>query len=174
MLFYPQSYLYAVMLHGVLGALDVFVNHEWLARLPGRTDTAAEQRAHSARELVFCLVFVSLGWFEWHGAAACWIVLLYLAEVGLSAADAVIEGDTRVLPRPERVLHLFLFMNLGVVLATVGPVLLAWQALPTQVVFVDHGWPGRVLGVMAAGSLAWAVRDAGSALRQRRQAMAGQ
>lgn len=166
--FYPV-YLFAVVLHGVLGGLDVFVNHEWLARLPGRDDSAAEQRMHSARELIFFFAFGSLGWFEWHGAAAWWIALLYLGEVTVSARDVFIEGELRVLPKAERVLHLFLFMNLGALIALVGQTLLAWRRLPTEVVFVDHGWIGWVLSVMAAGSLVWAVRDGRSALRQDRQ-----
>lgn len=152
-------YLYVVMLHGVLGGLDVLVNHEWLARLPGRADTAGEQRVHAARELVFCLAFASLGWFEWHGAAAWWIALLYLGEIVVSACDVVIEGNTRVLPTFERVLHLFLFMNLGALLVLVGQALLAWHALPTEIVFAYHGWASWVLGAMAAGSLAWSIRD---------------
>jgi len=165
-------YVLALVLHGVLGGADVFVNHEWLARLPARDDTAAEQRLHSARECVFALAFISLGWYEWHGAWAWWIVLLYVLEVVVSARDLVVEGNTRVLPKPERVLHLFLFMNLGVLLVLVGGRLFAWQALPTAVVPVDHGWASRVLAVMAAGALLWAGRDLGSALRQRRTAPA--
>lgn len=158
-------YVYALVLHGVLGGLDVFVNHEWLARLPHRRDAAAEQRLHSAREVLFCLAFLSLGWFEWHGAFAWWIVLLYAGEVAVSAFDVVVEGDTRVLPRAERVLHLLLFMNLGTLLALVGTALLAWSALPTAIVPVQHGWASFVLTAMATGALVWAFRDAASARR---------
>jgi hypothetical protein len=158
-------YVMALILHGALGGLDVFINHEWLARLPARRDAVAEQPLHSARELLFCLAFISLGWFEWHGAAAWWIVLLYAGEVGVSAVDVFVEGDIRVLPRSERVLHLFLFMNLGALIVLVGQVLLAWHALPTAIVPVDHGWASRVLTVMGIGALAWAVRDGLSVAR---------
>jgi hypothetical protein len=159
-----QLYVMALILHGVLGGLDVFINHEWLARLPARRDAVPEERLHSARELLFCLAFLSLAWFEWHGAAAWWIVLLFAGEVLVSAVDVVVEGEIRVLPRPERVLHLFLFMNLGVLIVLVGQALLAWSALPTAVVAVDHGWASRVLTVLGTGALIWSVRDAVSAV----------
>jgi phosphatidylglycerophosphate synthase len=152
-------YVLALVLHGVIGGLDVFINHEWLARLPSRRDAVTEEKLHSARELLFCLAFLSLGWFEWHGAAVWWIVLLYAGEVLVSAVDVLVEGEIRVLPRPERVLHLFLFMNLGALIVLVGQALLGWSALPTAIVFVDHGWASRVLTVMGIGALVWAVRD---------------
>ena len=60
-------YVYALMVHGVIGALDVFVNHEWLAKLPSRPACAGEERLHSAREGVFAALFASLAWCERHG-----------------------------------------------------------------------------------------------------------
>jgi hypothetical protein len=161
-------YVVALVLHGAIGGLDVFINHEWLARLPTQRRAVPEEWLHGARELLFCLVFLSLGWFEWHGAAAWWIFLLYAGEIAVSAVDVVVEGDIRVLPRPERVLHLFLFMNLGALVVLVGQALLGWSALPAAVVPVDHGWASRVLTVMGVGALAWAVRDVASAVRMKR------
>jgi phosphatidylglycerophosphate synthase len=154
------------MLHGLLGGLDVILNHELLARLPGQAWSGPEERMHSAREWIFFAIFVSLAWFEWHGAAAWWIALLYLAEILVSARDVVIEGNTRVLPKPERVLHLFLFMNLGTLVVLAGQVLPDWHALPTGVVRTAYGWASWVLSAMAAGTLVWAVRDGLSAMRR--------
>jgi hypothetical protein len=147
------------MLHGLLGGLDVILNHELLARLPRQPWAGPEERMHSAREWIFFAIFASLAWSEWHGAAVWWIALLYLGEVLVSARDVVIEGNTRVLPKPERVLHLFLFMNLGALVVLVGQVSIGWHVLPTSVVRTDYGWASRVLSVMAAGALVWAVRD---------------
>jgi hypothetical protein len=158
-------FVYALLLHGLIGGLDVFLNHELLARLPAQAWSAAEERMHSARECLFFAMFTSLAWFEWHGAAVWWIVLLYLGEVLVSARDVVIEGNTRVLPNPERVLHLFLFMNLGALLVLVGQVLVKWSDSPTAVVPTGYGWPSRVLAVMALGALVWAIRDGISARR---------
>lgn len=153
------SYVDVLMLHAVLGGLDVFVNHEWLARLPAQPHAGREEAMHSVREFCFFALFLSLAWFEWHGAAVWWIAALFLAEVLASARDVVIEGETRVLPRTERVLHLFLFINLGMLLALVGQAAADWHALPSGLVRADHGWASRALTVMALGSLAWTVRD---------------
>jgi phosphatidylglycerophosphate synthase len=160
----------ALMLHGLLGGLDVILNHELLARLPAQPFSGPEERMHSAREWIFFAIFASLAWFEWHGAAAWWIALLFLGEILVSARDVVIEGNTRVLPKPERVLHLFLFMNLGALVVLVGQVLLAWHALPAAVVATGYGWASWVLSAMAAGTLVWAIRDGISAVRRTRTA----
>lgn len=117
-------FVYVLMLHGVLGFIDIVVNHELLAKLPGRGDSAPEETLHAAREGIFACLFASLAWFEWHGALAWWIAALLLAEVLVSSRDVVVEGDIRVLPASERLLHLFLFINLGIVIALVGHALL--------------------------------------------------
>jgi hypothetical protein len=166
-------FIYALLLHGLIGGLDVFLDHELLARLPAQRWSGPEQRMHSAREAVFFAIFISLAWFEWHGAAAWWIALLYLAEVLVSARDVVIEGDTRVLPKAERVLHLFLFMNLGALVVLVGQAVWGWSAAPAAVVRTGYGWASWVLSAMAAGALVWAVRDGVSAVRSRRPRAGG-
>jgi hypothetical protein len=158
-------FVYVLVLHGVLGGIDVILNHELLARLPKRPEAAPEERMHSARELIFAALFVSLAWFEWHGALAWWIAALFLGEVLVSARDVVIEGDIRVLPVPERVLHLFLFINLGVMMTLVGAALLLWHALPMELVRVDYGWASWLLSAMALLSFGWAVRDGIASVR---------
>jgi hypothetical protein len=163
-------YLLALMLHGVLGGADVILNHELLARLPQRADTGEEEALHSGREFVFTAMFLALAWFEWHGAYAWCIALLLLAEVLISMRDVVVEGDIRILPVPERILHLFLFMNLGVVVLLVGLAVREWSALPSGIEPVDHGWASWVLTALAAPAIGWAVRDGLSALRHARMA----
>ncbi|MEW6372343.1 MAG: hypothetical protein AB1584_15515 [Pseudomonadota bacterium] len=160
-------FVYVLMLHGVLGFVDIVVNHELLARLPRRGDTALEEALHAAREFIFACIFGSLAWFEWQGALVWWIAALLLAEVIVSSKDVIVEGDIRVLPVSERVLHLFLFINLGVLITLVAHALLWWHASPTALVRVDYGWASWVLTAMSAGSLVWAVRDGAAALRRR-------
>jgi hypothetical protein len=161
-------YVYALMLHGVLGGVDIILNHELLARLPRLPNAGPEVRLHSMREALFAAIFTSLAWFEWHGPWAWWIAALFLGEVLVSARDVVVEGDTRVLPVPERVLHLFLFMNLGVLLVLVGVALFEWSADPAGLVPVSYGWASWVLSAMGIGSLAFAVRDGANVLHRLR------
>jgi hypothetical protein len=161
-------YVYALILHGVLGGADVIINHELLARIPSRPNAGPEERMHAARELLFAAIFLSLAWFEWHGQLVWWIAALFLGEVLVSARDVVIEGDTRVLPVPERILHLFLFMNLGVLLLLVGAALLGWSDAPTGLARVDYGWASWLLSVFTVLSLGWAVRDGINVLQRGR------
>lgn len=164
-------FVYALLLHGVLGAIDVLVNHELLAKLPARRDAAEEEGLHAARELIFACLFASIAWCEWQGAWAWWIAALLLAEVLVTARDVVVEGDIRVLPASERVLHLLLFMNLGA-LVVLGAIMLGWwHAGGTALMRVDYGWASWVLTAMAAGAFTWAMRDGLAAARLARPAL---
>ena len=118
-------YVYPLMAHGIIGLLDVVINHEWLSKLPSRRECLAEERLHSTREFLFAALGASLAWTEWHGAFVWWIVALLGAELLVSARDVVVEGEVRLLPPSERFLHLFLFMNLGVMYTLTGQALLA-------------------------------------------------
>ena len=89
-------YVYALIAHGVIGFLDVVINHEWLSKLPARPECVAEERLHSVREFLFVALFASLAWYERHGAAVWWIVALFGAELLVSARD-VVEGEVRAL-----------------------------------------------------------------------------
>lgn len=158
-------FLIALLAHGVIGGSDVILNHEVIARLPARRSAGPEQRLHSARELAFAMIFFSLAWYEWRGLFAWAIVALFLAELCISTIDTVLEFDTRVLPVTERVMHVMLFINFGIVLALLAPALLGWMQLPDGVVPVDHGWASWVLSAMSAVSLGWSVRDGWRAMQ---------
>lgn len=70
-----------------------------------------------------------------------------------------------MLPAPERILHLLLFINFGAILVLLGERLLAWAALPTGLVAVDHGWASWLLTMLALVAAGWAVRDGLAARR---------
>ena len=152
-------FLIALLAHGVIGACDVIINHEVITRLPARRGAGPEQRLHSAREMAFALIFFALAWFEWRGLFAWAVVALFLAELCISAIDTVLEVDTRVLPVTERMLHVMLFVNFGIVLALLAPVLAGWMQLPDGLARVDYGWASWVLSAMSVVSLGWSVRD---------------
>lgn len=160
-----EPFVIALVAHGVIGGADVIVNHELIARIPSRPNAGPEQGLHSARELVFAALFFALAWFEWHGLAALAIAALLLAELAMSTVDTVLELDTRVLPVTERVAHVLLFVNFGVLTALLGQALLAWSKLATQLVTADYGALSWVLSALAALALGWSVRDALAAVR---------
>ena len=159
-------YVYVLLLHGVLGFIDIVVNHELLAKLPQRLDAAAEESLHAAREAIFACLFASLAWYEWHGGGVWWIAALLLFEIVVLARDVVVEGDTRLLPASEQLIHLLLFISLGVLMTLVGYALVWWHALPTGLARVDHGWASWVLTAMSVLSLVWAIRDGVAAGRR--------
>lgn len=163
-------FIYALLVHGVLGGADVILNHELLARLPHKDNAGPEEKLHSAREFIFAAIFLSLAWFEWHGQAVWWIVALFVGELLVSARDVVVEGDTRVLPVPERLLHLLLFMNLGVIATLVGYALWSWHVEPTAIVRTDYGWASWVLTAMALLAAGWGVRDGLNVIQRHRMA----
>jgi len=148
-----------LILHGLLAGVDVLLNHELLARLPHRPDAAREELLHAAREAIFAVVFLGLAWWTWHGALAWALAALLLAEVLISTVDVKIEGDTRVLPVPERILHVILFINLGALIVLLGRQAIGWHALPTGLASVQYGWASWLLTVLGIGAAAWAVRD---------------
>lgn len=156
-----------LVLHGLLGGLDVALNHELAERLPHRPGAATEEALHAAREALFAALFLGLAWFEWHGAAAWLVAAVIACEVTVSTWDSVLEDRTRRLPPLERVLHLALLINLGAYIALLAPHWLAWRALPTAVAPVSHGWQSLALTALGLAALAWCVRDALSSRRLR-------
>ena len=166
-------FLIALLAHGAVGGSDVILNHEVIARLPARKGAGPEQRLHSARELAFALIFFALAWFEWRGLFAWAIVALFLAELCISTIDTVLEFDTRVLPVTERVMHVMLFINFGIVLALLAPVLIGWMQLPDGLERADYGWASWLLSAMAVVSLGWSVRDGLRAMQLMRKKTQG-
>ncbi|HEX8612697.1 MAG TPA: hypothetical protein VF800_15530 [Telluria sp.] len=167
------GFLLALIGHGVIGALDVLINHELIANVPHQAGAAREQRLHSAREVVFAALFGALAWLEWHGALALAIAALLAAELAISTVDQVLEFDIRLLPVTERAAHVLLFVNLGIIIVLLGQQLLAWAALPTGLARVDHGWASWMLSALAIAALAWSVRDGLAAFKLQRRPRRG-
>ena len=160
--FHPDPELLVLLLlaiQGVLGGIDTLVNHEWLARLPQRRDARGELGLHSLREANYAVLFAGLGWFAWHGALAYLIAALLIAEVLITARDEWIENRIRVLPQNERVMHVFLTVNLGAIIALLLPVVLAWSKEPTGLQARGHGVLTWLLSALAVAAAFWCVRD---------------
>lgn len=148
-----------LVLHGVVGGLDVILNHELIVRLPGRVWAKSEEALHGAREFLFAVIFGGLAWFEWHGAMAIVLGLVIASEYVVSFVDTLLEDKTRRLPLMERALHTILFINLGAYTALLIPRMYEWSGMPTGMRFTHHGMLSWVLTALSALSFAWSVRD---------------
>ena len=151
--------LYLLAAQGVLGAVDTLLNHELVERLPRRPEVRPELALHALREALYGVIFVGLGWFEWHGGAAFVIGAVLAAELLVDAMDEWTENRVRVLPQNERVLHFFLVLNLGAITLLLAFAIADWRTQPTALVLHDRGWVSWALLFLGAASAAWSVRD---------------
>jgi hypothetical protein len=149
----------ALVLQGLMGGVDTILNHEYLEHLAKRPEARREIGLHSMREAIYAVLFAGLGSFAWHGAAAWVIAALVLAEIAVTTLDEWTENRIRVLPQNERVLHIFLTLNMGVIVAILVPTLARWVDQPTELVPADHGWPSWALLALATAAAAWSVLD---------------
>ena len=143
----------------MLGGADTLLNHEVIARLPRRPESQRELALHSLREAIYGTLFVGLAWAEWHGTLAFAIVALLAIEVAVTASDEFIENRTRLLPQNERVMHVFLTVNLGAIIAVLVPVVARWAGEATGFARADFGWISWALTLLAAASYGWCIRD---------------
>lgn len=157
--------LFLLVCQGFLGCFDVFWNHEWKEKLPGRPSAAREQQIHGARELLYAVLFIGLAWFQWQGRWALAVAGLLAVEILLTAWDFIVEDKTRILGPTERVLHLLLSMGGGAYVALLIPELLHWAALPSALQPADYGALSRVLTLLGGGVFIWGIRDALSGVR---------
>lgn len=151
--------LVLLVVQGVMGGFDTLVNHDLIEHLAKRPSARTEVGLHAMREAIYAALFAGLGWFAWHGAMAALIAGLLVAELLVSATDEYVENLTRVLPQNERVLHLFLTLNLGFLIVVAGLVLPAWLVEPAGLALRSAGPLTWVLSALAALSLFWAARD---------------
>jgi hypothetical protein len=157
----PDSILpVALVAQGIVGGLDTLLNHELIERLPYRLSARREIGLHAVRESIYGALFIGLAGFEWHGAAAFAIAALLAVEIVDTAADEWEENRTRVLPQNERVLHVLLTLNLGVIVALLAPTLVAWGMQSTALVARETGPVAWTLVALGLASFAWSARDA--------------
>src|SRR5437762_3615502 len=131
---------YLLLAQGAMGGFDTLVNHELIERLAHRPEARREIGLHSIREAIYAVLLGGLGWFAWQGALALVIAALVVTEIVVSTVDEWTENRIRVLPQNERVLHVFLTLNMGAIIALLVPVLAAWHEQPTALVMNERGW----------------------------------
>ena len=64
-----------------------------------------------------------------------------------------------MLPQNERVLHVFLTLNLGAIVALSVPLIAEWSAAPSGFSPRNYGFVSWLLSVFAALGVFWSLRD---------------
>src|SRR5580693_1342816 len=123
-----------------MGAFDTFYHHEMTERLAWRPSQRQELRLHGVRNILYALLFLTLGWLEVHGLWAALMIAVLIAEVVITLMDFVEEDLSRKLPASERINHTLLALNYGAILVLLLPVLIEWAGQPAAIKPAFHGF----------------------------------
>ncbi|MGK5009445.1 TIGR01777 family oxidoreductase [Janthinobacterium sp. MDB2-8] len=145
---------------GCLGAFDTIYHHEITEALPQKASARLELTIHATRALIYSLLFVGLAAWEWHGAWAWVLVIVFGVEIVLTLWDFVVEDQTRLLPATERVTHTVLAINAGAFIALLALNSSDWASLPTALVWQPYGWLSVFLALCGVGVGLSGLRDA--------------
>lgn len=144
---------------GCLGAFDTIYHHEITEALPQKKSARLELTIHSIRALIYSVLFAGLSAWEWHGAWAWVLVLVFSVEIVLTLWDFVVEDRTRLLPATERVTHTVLAINAGAFIALLALNSADWAGLPTALVWQPYGWLSVFLALCGVGVGLSGLRD---------------
>src|SRR5271168_3005848 len=142
-----------------MGAFDTFYHHEMTERLAWRPSQRHELQLHGVRNILYALLFLTLGWLEVHGIWAIVVIVVLVAEVIITLMDFVEEDLSRKLPASERINHTLLALNYGAILVLLMPVLIEWAGQPTAVTFAFYGIWSILAAASAAGVSLFGLRD---------------
>src|ERR1700722_13480303 len=151
-----------------MGAFDTFYHHEMTERLAWRPSQRHELQLHGVRNILYALLFLTLGWLEVHGVWAIVVIAVLVIEVVITLMDFVEEDVSRKLPASERINHTLLALNYGAILVLLVPVLLGWATRTTALVPVSYGAWSIVVTLAAAGVALFGLRDLAASARVRR------
>jgi uncharacterized protein (TIGR01777 family) len=154
-----------VAIQVAMGVFDTFYHHEFTERLAWRTSQQGELKLHGARNLLYALLFLVLGWCEVHGVLAMSVLVVLIAEIVITLTDFVEEDLTRKLPPSERINHTLLAINYGAILVLLVPVLIDWAWRPTAVVPAYAGTLSLIAAAAAVGASLCGLRDFTAARR---------
>src|ERR1700721_2594011 len=119
-----------------MGAFDTFYHHEMTERLAWRPSQRHELQLHGVRNILYALLFLTLGWVEIHGIWAIAVIAVLVAEVVITLMEFVEETRRRKLPASERSNHTRLALNYGAIRGVLVPILIDWAGRSTVVKWV--------------------------------------
>lgn len=160
-----------ITLQILMGAFDTLWHHRTRERLAWRPAQRHELRLHGIRGLLYAALFLVLGWREPHGVLAMLVIAVLALGVIITLMDFVEEGMARRLPASERINHVLIAVNFGVILAWLLPLLLAWASLPTVLAPAHYGAWSAVATAAAVGVAVFGLRDLAASRRARRLAL---
>src|SRR5882757_786069 len=149
----------------VMGAFDTFYHHELTERLAWRPSQRRELQLHSIRNMLYALLFLTLGWSEVHGFWAMIALAVLVVEVFVTLMDFVEEDMSRKLPASERINHTLLALNYGAILVLLLPVLIEWAGQPAAINSAFYGFWSILAAVAAVGAGFGGVRDLAASKR---------
>lgn len=157
--------LWLLAVQGALGAFDTIYFHEWRAQLAARPEMRPELKLHAPRSAIYGVVFCTLPWVAWTGAAGLLLAVLLATEAVITFADFVVEDRVRaaiggVFPG-ERIMHGLMAVVYGAFLARFTPILGSW--IGGDDTSLGEGRPPvllTALTVLGVGSLLSGLRDA--------------
>lgn len=162
--------LYLLIVQGIMGAFDLVYHHEMTEKLTWKPSAAHEMWLHGIRNGLYSIVFLSFGFYHWHGALAWAFLGILLIEVTITLWDFVIEDQTRKLPATERVTHTLLALNYGAVIGLFIPEFMHWVEQPTGFQTVSYGYLSWIMALYAFGVFLWFFRDFIRSYRLKRMA----
>ena len=148
-----------------MGAFDTFYHHEMTERLAWRPSQRHELQLHGVRNVLYALLFLTLGWLEVHGIWAIVVIVVLIAEVIITLMDFVEEDLSRKLPASERINHTLLALNYGAILVLLVPILIEWAGRSSEVQWASYGYWSILAAVSAAGVALFGLRDLAAAKR---------
>src|SRR3984957_5292410 len=148
-----------------MGAFDTFYHHEMTERLAWRPSQRHELKLHGVRNLLYALLFLTLGWLEVHGFWAMTVIAVLVAELVITLMDFVEEDMSRKLPASERINHTLLALNYGAILVLLVPVLIEWAGQSTAVTPAFYGFWRVLAAISAAGVSIFGLRDLAASKR---------
>ena len=154
-----------IFIQVAMGGFDTIVHHETTERLAWRPSQQHELRLHGVRNLIYGLLFVTLGWFEVHGLWAIAVIVLLAAELLITLWDFVEEDLTRKLPPSERINHTLLTLNYGAILVLLVPVFITWSGHETALAGVNYGVVSQLATLSAIAVVIFGLRDLAAASR---------
>lgn len=148
-----------------LGGLDTLYHHEITERLAWRESQAKKLKLHAIRNAVYGFVFIILAIFQPGGWIAAGLIILFIAEFGVTLRDFAEEDLTRRLPITERLLHTIITANYGIILVLIIPVLIGWSQNPTGLTPIWYGDWSLLLFGAALAVIVFGARDFHAAQR---------